>query len=137
MLNGKFQNWTAESVEIDATGIPKDGNLTSCIKQHLHTNLKYPSKHCKLYANGWKTKIKQHFLISHIVFRSFLSQDYLNFEFYGKESKYKINPFPNKPWFLRVCSKSLLSNSSRNKQFLLCLLCFLPVWRTFCHLYQT
>ena len=81
------------------------------------------------------------------------------------------NPFPNKPWFLRVCSTSLLkilwekekllitSNfyfthsvfylleelyaifikveiviyKLLQEQFLLFPLCFLPIWRTFCH----
>ena len=42
-----------------------------------------------------------------------------------------INPFPNKPWFLHVCSTSLLKtvgkgDIARNKQFLLFPHCFLP-----------
>ena len=52
----------------------------------------------------------------------------------------RLNPFPSKPWFLRVCSTSLFENTvgkgeiARNEQFLL-----FPVffnWRTFCHFYQ-
>ena len=35
-----------------------------------------------------------------------------------------INLFPNKPWFLRVCSKSLC-----NEQFLLFPQCFLSIWK--------
>ena len=50
-----------------------------------------------------------------------------------------INPFPNKPWFLYVCSTSLFENTvgkgeiARHEQFLLFLQCFLPFWRMFCH----
>ena len=51
-----------------------------------------------------------------------------------------VNPFPNKPWFLCVCSTNLsLENSvgkgeiARNKQFLLFPLCFPPILRTFRH----
>ena len=49
-----------------------------------------------------------------------------------------LNPFPNKPWFLRVCSTSLLK-TPREKEKLLIMSnfsfsqCFLPIWRTFCH----
>ena len=54
-----------------------------------------------------------------------------------------FNPFPNKPWFSRVCSTSLLktlwekekllirSNSSFSQSV------FYPFWRTFCHFHQT
>ena len=44
-----------------------------------------------------------------------------------------LNPFPNKPWLLHVCSTSLLKKTvgkveiARHKQFLLFLHCFLPV----------
>ena len=38
---------------------------------------------------------------------------------------FSINPFPNEPWFLHVCSKCLL------EQFLLFPQCFLSFWRTF------
>ena len=53
----------------------------------------------------------------------------------------RVNPFANKPWFLHVCSTSLLKTLEkgeivRNKQFLLLPQCFLPCWRTFCHFYQ-
>ena len=46
-----------------------------------------------------------------------------------------VNPFPNKPWFSRVCSKSLLKTLgkeeiARNEQFLLFPQCFLPILRT-------
>ena len=53
-----------------------------------------------------------------------------------------LDPFPNKPWFLRVCSTCLLKNNvgngeiARNEQFLLFPHCFLPVWRTSCHFHQ-
>ena len=47
-----------------------------------------------------------------------------------------INPFPNKPWFLRGCSTSLLKTEKEeeiacNKQFLLLPQCFLLILRTF------
>ena len=47
-----------------------------------------------------------------------------------------VNPFPNKPWFLRVCRTSLLKTQWEKEKFLLFLQCFLPVWRTFCHPHQ-
>ena len=51
-----------------------------------------------------------------------------------------INPMPNKSWFLCVCRTNVLKNTvvkgeiARDKQFLLVRQCFLPVWKTFCHL---
>ena len=53
-----------------------------------------------------------------------------------------VNPFPNKPWFLRVCSTSLFENTvgkgqiARKEQFLLFPHCFLSVWRAFCYFQQ-
>ena len=52
-----------------------------------------------------------------------------------------LNPFPNKPLFLRVCCTSLENTVGKgeiahNKQFLLFPQCFLPILRTFCHFYQ-
>ena len=49
-----------------------------------------------------------------------------------------INPFPNKSWFLCVCSTSLLKTlwKKENEQFLLFSQCFLPVWITFYHFHQ-
>ena len=49
-----------------------------------------------------------------------------------------FNPFPNKPWFLRVCSIFFENNVgkgeiARYEQFLLFPQCFLPIWMTFCH----
>ena len=54
-----------------------------------------------------------------------------------------INPFPNKPWFLRVCSTSLLKTLWEKEKLLVMSnfsfsrSVFLPVWRTFCHFHQT
>ena len=49
-----------------------------------------------------------------------------------------FNPFPNKPWFLCVCSTSLFIDiATKLKQFLLFPQCFQLVWKTFCHLHQT
>ena len=47
-----------------------------------------------------------------------------------------INPFPNKPLFLHVCSTSLLKTLGENEKLLLFSLCFLPFLRTFCHFNQ-
>ena len=50
-----------------------------------------------------------------------------------------INPFPNKPWFLCVCSTCLLKTMWEKEKLLIMLLfphCFLPFWRTFCHFHQ-
>ena len=53
-----------------------------------------------------------------------------------------INPFPNKPWFLRVCSPSLLKTLGGKGEMLVTSnfsffpQCFLPIWRTFCHFHQ-
>ena len=52
-----------------------------------------------------------------------------------------FNPFPNKPWFLRVCITSQLKTMgkgeiARYEQFLLFPQCFLPFWRTCCHFHQ-
>ena len=45
---------------------------------------------------------------------------------------YRINPFPNKPWFSCVCSKSLENTMGKgeiacNEQFLLSPKCFLRI----------
>ena len=58
-------------------------------------------------------------------------------------TKAALNPFPNKPWFLHVCSvdKSFENTVGKgeiacNRQFLLFSHCFLHVWRTFCYFHQ-
>ena len=54
----------------------------------------------------------------------------------------KINSFPNKPWFLRVCSKSLTKTLkgkgeiAHNEQFLLFPQCVLLIQKTFCSFHQ-
>ena len=52
-----------------------------------------------------------------------------------------LNPFPNKPCYLRVCSTRLLKTLgkgeiARNDQFLLFPQCFLAFWIAFSHVYQ-
>ena len=55
------------------------------------------------------------------------------------KSEDHVKPFPNKPWFLRVCSIRLLKTLWKrgeialHEQFLLFPQCFLPVWRTLNH----
>ena len=55
------------------------------------------------------------------------------------------NPFPYKPWFLCVCSTSLLKKKKKpvrkgkiahEEQFLIFQQCFLPILRTFCQFRQ-
>ena len=53
-----------------------------------------------------------------------------------------LNPFPNKHWFLRVCSRSLLKTLWEKEKLLVMSnfsffpQCFLPIWRTFCCFYK-
>ena len=53
-----------------------------------------------------------------------------------------LNPFPNKPWFSRVCSTSLLKTLWEKEKLLITrnfsfsCRCFLPFRRTFCHFHQ-
>ena len=53
-----------------------------------------------------------------------------------------FNPFPNTPWFLRVCSIKSFENTAgkgeiaRKEQFLLFPQRFLTIWRTFCHFHH-
>ena len=67
---------------------------------------------------------------------------YFVFSRYGSLLRSAFKPFPNKPWFSRVYSTSLLKNTvgkgeiARNEQFLLFPLCFLSGWRTSCHFHQ-
>ena len=54
-----------------------------------------------------------------------------------------LNPFPNKPWFLHVCRKSLLKTLWEKAKLLVTgnfsfsRIVFLSVWGTFCHLDRT
>ena len=54
--------------------------------------------------------------------------------FTWRPDRFFFNPFPTKPWFLRVCSLSLLKTlweygeMARNEPFLLFPQCFLFVW---------
>ena len=53
-----------------------------------------------------------------------------------------VNPFPNKPWFLHICSTGLFENTvgkgeiAHNEQFLLFPQRLLTIWKTFCHFHQ-
>ena len=63
-------------------------------------------------------------------------------EFHAKTWLFPVNPFPNKPWFLRVCSTSLLKTLWEKEKLIVTSnfsfshSVFLPVWRTFCHFHQ-
>ena len=41
-----------------------------------------------------------------------------NVQFQKKKKNQAINPFPNKPWFLRVCSTSLLKTQWEKEKYL-------------------
>ena len=52
-----------------------------------------------------------------------------------------INPFPNKPWFLRVCRIGFLKTLQEKEKLLVMRnfsfsQCFLPLSKTFCHFHQ-
>ena len=53
-----------------------------------------------------------------------------------------INPFPNKPWFLRICSTNLLKTLWEKEKLLVASnfsfshSVFYPFWRTFCHFHH-
>ena len=52
-----------------------------------------------------------------------------------------LNPFPNKLWFLHVCSTSLLKTLKEKEKLLVTSnfsfsQCLLPFWKTFCHFQQ-
>ena len=55
---------------------------------------------------------------------------------------YFVKPFPNKPWFLRVCGTGLSKNTvgkgeiARNEQFLLFPQRFIPFCTTFHNFHQ-
>ena len=59
-----------------------------------------------------------------------------------EESDTQFNPFPNKPWFLRVSITSPLKTLWEKEKLLVTSnfsfshSCFLPDWRTFCHFHQ-
>ena len=83
----------------------------------------------------------QQFLLFPPVFSRLLLQTRKNQGLFGRGLRALTNPFPNKPWFLLVCSTSLENTVgkgeiARYEQFLLCPQCFLPVCRTFCHFHQ-
>ena len=55
----------------------------------------------------------------------------LNMDNSGYQDRNALNPFPNKPWFLCVCSKSLWKTMWEKEKFLLFSHCFLPVEELF------
>ena len=125
---------------------------TICRPQNITSML---LKNCKLLWDGWKTlrewekmPITSIFSFSHNVFKRlfFFFLRSLKVAMFGKEltlhhtirtldypERDSFNPFPNKPWFLRVYSTSLLKTLwekgeiAPNEQFLLFPQCFLPV----------
>ena len=76
------------------------------------------TKMAESYPNGYKTQwekkkllVTSNFSFSHSVFKRLVSQGRQKVSLCGNGltlSKPTLNPFPNKPWFLRVCSASLL-----------------------------
>ena len=57
-------------------------------------------------------------------------------------TSYLVNPFPNQTLYFKSMHYKPFENTvgkgeiARYEQFLLCPKCFLPIWRTFCHLHQ-
>ena len=65
-----------------------------------------------------------------------LSRFYCNNNYVVFSLRFHVNPFPSKPWFLRVHITSLLKTPGKGgvagkEQLLLFPQCFLPVWRSF------
>ena len=69
-----------------------------------------------------KMLITSIFSVSHNVFKRFLTQGCKNRGLFGKglktDSSQRLNSFPNKPWFLCVCSTSLLKTLLEKKKLL-------------------
>ena len=67
---------------------------------------------------------------------------YKGFSLTGFKCHDCVNPFPNKPWFLRVCITSLLKTLLEKEKllvksnFLLFHQCFVQGSKTFCHFHQ-
>ena len=55
----------------------------------------------------------------HRVFQRLVLQTHENICLFGKGSIKCINPFPNRPWFLRVCSTSLLKTLWEKEKLLI------------------
>ena len=71
----------------------------------------------KIWKTGWekeKLLVMSNFFFSHNVFKSCLLLMALKMSTYGE----RVNPFPNKPWFLRVCSTSLLKTPWEKEKLL-------------------
>ena len=73
-----------------------------------------------------------------MLFRTFTMWVWCDIKFMIKS----FSSFSNKPWFLRVCSTSIVNTVGKgeiahSEQFLLFQQCFLPVWRTGCNFHWT
>ena len=59
--------------------------------------------------------VRSNFSFSHSVFKGLVLQKRKNQGLFGKG----FNPFPNKPWFLRVCSSYLLKTLEEKEKLLI------------------
>ena len=76
-----------------------------------------------------KMMVTNSFLLSHICFQKAFSSGLLK---PGTVCS-RVNPFPNKPWFLHVCSTGLLKTLWEKEKLLVTSNFSFTVWRTFCH----
>ena len=83
------------------------------------------------YPSDWWYDIIRNYHVSVLQYKGIQTLKIVFFFFFF------LNPFPNKPWFLRVCSTSHLKKQRekeklpRDEQFLLFPQCFLHIWRNF------
>ena len=106
---------------------------SSKLKEFADNNYKFDEngrkfiKHVENTVGKRENALTSNFSFSHIVFKRLELQTHKNQGLFGKgliqpsttqQMLDCLNPFPNKPWFLRVCSTSLLK-SLREKEKLL------------------
>ena len=127
-----------------------DEKLYFCVvfvnNQHLFKEISKKMYHLNAFDQNVSFHVNQtDYIILRMIFcmlslRCF-HRDWFEFEFMDgvyfiyHVSVFNLNPFPNKPWFLRVRRTSLLK-TLWEKEKLLFSLCFLPIQRTFCHFHQ-
>ena len=75
----------------------------------------------------------------HIVFQKGLFLRFINMYLLKDYGNVRLNPFPNKPLFLPICTRSLLKilwekeKLLATSNFFFFQRCFIPFWRTFCY----
>ena len=88
------------------------------VKLYRHIYIDHVLKSCKIW---FSINYSQWFQGYHIL----NLENFYEIACFCQNASRDINPFPNKPWFLRVCRKSLFENTvgkgeiAHNEQFLL------------------